>query len=67
MYVEGPNSKVHPFDIMYNFFLLQNIKKMTAAALKKDGQEFFISSKKIRMNDAYNFCYNVNVAIVYFC
>ena len=56
MYVEGPNSKVHPFDITYNFFLLQNIKKMTAAALKKDGQEFFISSKKIRMNDAYNFC-----------
>ena len=46
MYVEGPNSKVHPFDITYNFFLLQNIKKMTAAALKKDGQEFFISSKK---------------------
>ena len=54
MYVEGPNSKVHPFDITYNFFfLLQNIKKMTAAALKKDGQEFFISSKKIRMNDEH--------------
>ena len=42
---------------------------MTAAALKKDGQEFFISSKKIRMNDAYNFCcnvQNVNVPISYF-
>ena len=56
MYV-GPNSKVHPFDITYNyFFCCKILKKMTAAALKKDGQEFFISSKKIRMNDAYNFC-----------